>query len=269
MWAWCEQAGLKVNGIAHSWAHSGDERLRHIFAFWPSRVSDSPLSHSRSIASPVKLLLLMMDQWGLFVIRWLYAPTPTPTIHPPDINIPMTPPKTTPRPHRPGQTNATLHNQYLKWKKIRGKSAQRPGSEPPLKHPPTHLSYALNASSQPELFALEAADWGSIADSLLLESWQGQQTRTSWQMKIIQQLRLIYLFLSLYLIWQWNNRQRTHDMSLSFICAPTMQEVFWGFVSAGCVRFQAFLPAMTFLENVFLFYPFWFLLKPGSQATGL
>lgn len=54
----------------------------------------------------------MMGQQGLFVIQCYTPPLLTPTIHPPDINIPMTlynNPST--EPHRPGHTNATLHDQ--------------------------------------------------------------------------------------------------------------------------------------------------------------
>ncbi len=73
--AWCEPAWLKVNGIAHSWAHCGDKRGSDTFHF-DLLESLILLSHSGSIASPVKLLLLMMDQWGLFVIRYYTPPLP-------------------------------------------------------------------------------------------------------------------------------------------------------------------------------------------------
>lgn len=116
------------------------------------------------------------------------------------------------------------------------------------------------------LFALEAADWESMAELACCR--QGQQTRTSWPMKIIQQPGLIYLFLSLYLIWQWNQRWRIQDTSLSFIPTSKTQEVCWGFLSAGCVRFQVFLPAMTFLGNDFFFFFLPFLIFIEATQSG-
>lgn len=97
---------------------------------------------------------------------------------------------------------------------------------------------------------------------------QGQQTRTSWPITIIQQPGLIYLFLSLYLIWHWNQRWRIQDTSLSFIPSGKTQEVCWGFLSAGCVRFQVFLPAMTFLENDFFFFFLPFLISTEATQSG-
>lgn len=70
------RARLRVNGIAHSWARCANETGSNTFCVWPSSVSVAPLSHRGSIASPVKLLLLMMGQWGLFVIRY-YTPPPS------------------------------------------------------------------------------------------------------------------------------------------------------------------------------------------------
>lgn len=174
------QAG-KNEGKWYSWACCADE-------IWPSSVSVAPLSHRGSIASPVKLLLLMMSQWGLFVI-WYYTP---PLTHLPFTFQTSIFPWPSPPPSHTGQPRLrTLHNQCLELKKKKVRVWR-----PPNHHPLTHLPCAFNASLQPGLFALEAADWESIA--ALACCWQGQQTRTSRPIKIIQQPSLIYLFLSLY-----------------------------------------------------------------------
>lgn len=64
---------------------------------------------------------------------------------------------------------------------------------------------------------------------------------------------LIYLFLSLYLIWRWSHRWSTQDASLPFIPA---QQVSRGFFSAGCARLQAPLPVVTFSGERFWCFPF-------------
>lgn len=129
----------QVEGKWHSWAHCADEKGANAFRIWPSSVSVAPLSHRGSIASPVKLLLLMMSQWGLFVI-WYDTP--------PLSHIPFTlqtsifpwPSKTTPPLSHTGQPRLrTLHNQYLKWKKKGKVGVWRPPKHHQLTHLPPRL----------------------------------------------------------------------------------------------------------------------------------
>lgn len=66
-----EFCGLKVDALWHHspcrWekAHFVSDLLVSLYLF---------LSHRGLIASPVKLLLLMMGQWGMFVIRYYTPP---------------------------------------------------------------------------------------------------------------------------------------------------------------------------------------------------
>ena len=252
----------ELNGVAHSWARCAvDKKARaHFFCVWPSSVSAAPLSCRRSIASPVKLSLLMMGRWGLFVIRYtLRPPTFTPTIHPPDINIPMTlwnNPSTQQR--RPGQTEATLHNQYLKLKKREKGESQRKD----LGLTTTHLRLTCL------LTAGAVCTGGTPIENrwqnwLLLGGRQGQQTRTSRPIEIIEQPPLICLFLSLYLIWRWNQNARHEPVFLSpsHTCDTRGSPRFW------CVRFRSFFcQRWPFWRMIFPFLPF--LISIEARQSG-
>lgn len=76
--ALCSTPSKTVNGIIHRANRKGSGRI----SLWPSRAS--PRSHRGSIASPVKLLLLMMGRRGLFVIYVDQTPPP------PHTEIPFT-----------------------------------------------------------------------------------------------------------------------------------------------------------------------------------
>lgn len=92
---WCEFARLKVNALRH---HSlpNSPRQWEKAHFVPDLLVSLNLffSHRGLIASSVKLLLLMMGQWGMFIIRY-YTP---PLLHlplPPQASIFPRPSKTT------------------------------------------------------------------------------------------------------------------------------------------------------------------------------
>lgn len=130
------RARLRVNGIAHSWARCANEKGSNAFCVWPSSVSVSPLSHRGSIASPVKLLLLMMGQWGLFVIRY-YTPPPSHLPFTLQTSIFPWPSKTTPPLSHTGQARLMQLCIINILNKKKGKvSAEIWVWTPPNHHPP-------------------------------------------------------------------------------------------------------------------------------------
>lgn len=79
---------------------------------------------------------------GVVCYSVLCTPTLTPTIHPADINIPMTlsnNPST--QLHESGQTNAILHNQYLRKTQCTDLGLNTP--QPPTHHPLSNLPCPL------------------------------------------------------------------------------------------------------------------------------
>lgn len=190
----------QVKGKWHSWAHCADERGSNTFLVWPPSVSVYPTSADRS-----PLLLSFYCWWWVSGGCLLYA-TIRPlshTYHSPCRHQYSHDPLN--QPHSATQANPDYEICIINIFFFKGVRIWRPSAH----HPLTHQPHALNASPQLVLFVLEAPDWESMVELGFCQ--QGQHTRTSWPIKTIHQPSLIYLFLSLYLIWQLNHRQTKQE----------------------------------------------------------
>lgn len=187
----------------------------------------------------------MMGRWGLFVISLFYAP--------PLSHIPFTlrtsifpwPSGTTPPLSNAGQARL---RQLCIINILNRKKEKKERVSVDLGLTTTHLwlTCLLAAGAVCTRRTPIKNRWQNW---LLLRGRQGQQTRTSRPIEIIEQPLLIYLFLSLYLICRWNQNARHEPVFLS-PHTPATHEVLRGF---DVLDFEFFLPALTFLENDFSF----------------